>query len=159
MNKLYVFGRAQDYSYSLPDPRFNVAQRHHLRIWKTDRLANGVPLWVAAATHDVSIKCDAILLRTSAVGHPVRAGFGNSSSKPRPCTCKTRLLFLTGHGDIPSTVRATQSGAVDFLEKRAPKEKLLDAVRRALERDEREREDRARQRELRSRFDGHQVPL
>ena len=56
MNKLYVFGRSQDYSYSLPDPRFIVAQRHHLRIWKTDRLVNGVPLWVAAATHDVSIE-------------------------------------------------------------------------------------------------------
>jgi LssY C-terminus len=56
MNKLYVFGRAQDYSYALPDPRFIVAQRHHLRIWKTDRVVNGVPLWVAAATHDVSIQ-------------------------------------------------------------------------------------------------------
>jgi hypothetical protein len=56
MNKLYVFGRAQDYSFSLPDPRFIVAQRHHLRIWKTDRVVNGVPLWVAAATHDVSIE-------------------------------------------------------------------------------------------------------
>jgi hypothetical protein len=56
MNKLYVFGRAQDYSYSLPDPRFIVAQRHHLRIWKTDRLVDGAPLWVAAATHDVSIE-------------------------------------------------------------------------------------------------------
>ena len=56
MNKLYVFGRAQDYSYALPDPRFIVAQRHHLRIWKTDRVVNGAPLWVAAATHDVSIQ-------------------------------------------------------------------------------------------------------
>ena len=56
MTKLYVFGRAQDYSYALPDPRFIVAQRHHLRIWKTDRLVNGVPLWVAAATHDISIE-------------------------------------------------------------------------------------------------------
>jgi hypothetical protein len=56
MNKLYVFGRAQDYSFSLPDPRFIVAQRHHLRIWKTDRVVNGVPLWVAAATHDISIE-------------------------------------------------------------------------------------------------------
>ena len=63
------------------------------------------------------------------------------------------ILFLTGHGDIPSTVRAMRGGAVDFLEKRAPKEKLLDAVRRALARDAREREERARQRELRARFD------
>ena len=63
------------------------------------------------------------------------------------------ILFLTGHGDIPSSVRAMRSGAVDFLEKRAPKEKLLDAVRRALARDAQEREERARQRELRARFD------
>jgi FixJ family two-component response regulator len=63
------------------------------------------------------------------------------------------LLFLTGHGDIPSSVRAMRGGAVDFLEKRAPKEKLLDAVRRALARDSHERKERTRQRHLRSRFD------
>ena len=54
------------------------------------------------------------------------------------------LLFLTGHGDIATTVRAMRGGAVDFLEKRAPKEALLDAVRRALARDAKEREERAR---------------
>ena len=63
------------------------------------------------------------------------------------------LLFLTGHGDIASTVRAMRDGAEDFLEKRAPKEQLLDAVRRALARDALEREARTRQRELRARFD------
>jgi len=55
MDRLYVFGRAQDYSYALPDPLSIVARRHHLRIWKTGQVADGVPLWVAAATHDVSI--------------------------------------------------------------------------------------------------------
>lgn len=63
------------------------------------------------------------------------------------------ILFLTGHGDIPSSVRAMREGAVDFLEKRAPKAQVLDAVRRALARDARDREARARQRELRARFD------
>jgi FixJ family two-component response regulator len=63
------------------------------------------------------------------------------------------LLFLTGHADTASTVRAMRGGAEDFLEKSAPKEMLLDAVRRALERDRREREARARQHELRTRFD------
>lgn len=63
------------------------------------------------------------------------------------------ILFLTGNGDIPSSVRAMREGAEDFLEKRAPKEKLLDAVRRALSRDAREREVRARQREVRARFE------
>ena len=63
------------------------------------------------------------------------------------------ILFLTGHGDIPSSVRAMRGGAVDFLEKRAPKEKLIDAVKRALARDVQERGERARREELRSRFD------
>jgi hypothetical protein len=56
MDRLYVFGRAQDYSYALPDPRSIVARRHHLRIWKTSQVVDGAPLWVAAATHDISIQ-------------------------------------------------------------------------------------------------------
>ncbi len=63
------------------------------------------------------------------------------------------IVFLTGHGDISSTVRAMRSGAEDFLEKRAPREKLLDAVTRALGRDSLEREARKRKRELRALFD------
>ncbi|MGK6310751.1 response regulator transcription factor [Variovorax sp. DT-64] len=63
------------------------------------------------------------------------------------------LLFLTGHGDIASTVRAMREGAEDFLEKRAPKEELLDAVRRALERGAHERQARVRRSGLRAAFD------
>ena len=63
------------------------------------------------------------------------------------------ILFLTGHGDIPSSVRAMRDGAEDFREKRAPKTQLLEAVKRALARDARERETRTRQREVRARFD------
>ena len=63
------------------------------------------------------------------------------------------ILFLTGHGDILSSVRAMRDGAEDFLEKRAPKEQLLDAVQRALARDAGERATRTRQRALRQRFD------
>lgn len=63
------------------------------------------------------------------------------------------ILFLTGHGDIPSSVRAMRAGAEDFLEKRAPKAQLLSAVTRALARDAMERAARVRQRELRTRFD------
>ena len=63
------------------------------------------------------------------------------------------LLFLTGAGDIPSSVRAMRLGAEDFLEKRAQREELLDAVRRALARDLREWEQRAGQEVLQARFD------
>jgi FixJ family two-component response regulator len=63
------------------------------------------------------------------------------------------VIFLTGQGDIPTTVSAMRSGAEDFLTKRAPKEELLAAVERALERDARERQQRQRQRDLGHRFD------
>jgi two-component system response regulator FixJ len=45
------------------------------------------------------------------------------------------VIFLTGNGDIPSTVSAIQQGAVDYIEKCAPKEKLLEAIQRALTRE------------------------
>lgn len=45
------------------------------------------------------------------------------------------VIFLTGAGDIPSTVRAMRGGAEDFLEKRVPEDVLIAAVRRALARD------------------------
>lgn len=63
------------------------------------------------------------------------------------------VIFLTGHGDIPTTVRAMRRGAEDFLTKRAPKEDLLEAVQRALARDARQRAERVRLRELRARLD------
>jgi FixJ family two-component response regulator len=63
------------------------------------------------------------------------------------------VVFLTGQGDIPTTVSAMRSGAEDFLTKRAPKEDLFAAVERALARDSREREDRLHQRKLRARLD------
>jgi FixJ family two-component response regulator len=62
------------------------------------------------------------------------------------------LVFLSGQGEIPDSVQAMRQGAEDFLTKRAPKEALLDAVRRALARDVREREQRTRLREVRARF-------
>lgn len=62
------------------------------------------------------------------------------------------IVLISGHGDIPSTVQAMRSGAEDFLTKRAPKEDLLDAVKRALARDVHERAERARLEALRARF-------
>lgn len=64
------------------------------------------------------------------------------------------IIFLTGHGDIPSSVRAMRAGAEDFLTKPVKKESLLLAIERALERDAHERAQRARRRELRAYFEG-----
>jgi FixJ family two-component response regulator len=45
------------------------------------------------------------------------------------------IIFITGHGDIPTTVRAMKSGAVEFLTKPFGDQALLDAIHQALERD------------------------
>jgi FixJ family two-component response regulator len=63
------------------------------------------------------------------------------------------IIFLTGHGDIPTSVQAMRAGADDFLIKPVKKEVLFPAIKRALARDARDREQRARRGELRARFD------
>jgi FixJ family two-component response regulator len=63
------------------------------------------------------------------------------------------VVFLTGQGDILSSVRAMRQGAEDFLTKRAPKEEILAAVRQALAHDALLRAERARLCELRAPFD------
>ncbi len=62
------------------------------------------------------------------------------------------LIFLSGQGDIPSTVQAMRQGAEDFLTKCAPKENILDAVNRAIDRDARERSKQARLKTICDRF-------
>jgi FixJ family two-component response regulator len=62
------------------------------------------------------------------------------------------ILFLTGQGDIPTTVQAMRRGAEDFLTKQAPAEVLLEAVRSALGRNAKERAERAHLQWLRERF-------
>lgn len=62
------------------------------------------------------------------------------------------VVFLSGHGNIPSTVRAMQKGAVDFIEKHAPGERLLGAIHEALERDAAEADRRGRRADLGRRF-------
>jgi FixJ family two-component response regulator len=63
------------------------------------------------------------------------------------------IVFLTGHGDIPSSVRAIRGGAVDFLTKPFSDGDLLAAIATAFARDREERAERAERAELRRRYD------
>ena len=63
------------------------------------------------------------------------------------------IVFLTGHGDIPMSVRAMKAGAVEFLTKPFRDQDLLDAVRIALERDRTRREEEKEVMILKGRFD------
>jgi hypothetical protein len=68
MSELYLFGRAQDYGFARAEPVAVVAQRHHLRLWKTPLQVNGQTLWAGAATHDLGFEKDQ---RTGGVTHHI----------------------------------------------------------------------------------------
>ena len=63
------------------------------------------------------------------------------------------IIFLTGHGDIPMSVRAMKAGALEFLTKPCKDQDLLEAIQRALEHDRIARQRRAEVAGLRERYD------
>ena len=63
------------------------------------------------------------------------------------------IIFITGHGDIPMTVRAMKAGAVEFLTKPFRDQDLLDAVQTALERDRTRRAQDKTVHELRNHYE------
>jgi FixJ family two-component response regulator len=63
------------------------------------------------------------------------------------------IIFLTGHGDIPMSVRAIKAGAIEFLTKPCRDQDLLDAIRVALDRDRARREQEKEAVDLKRRFD------
>ena len=78
-------------------------------------------------------------------GLDLQVAFGKQESLP--------IIFLTGHGDIPMSVRAMKAGAVDFLTKPVKREVLLNAVQTALARDAETRTARESVAALRSSYD------
>jgi FixJ family two-component response regulator len=63
------------------------------------------------------------------------------------------IIFVSGHGDIPMSVRAMKAGAVEFLTKPFREQDMLDAVRIALDRDRVRREQQETESDLRARFE------
>ena len=63
------------------------------------------------------------------------------------------IIFITGHGDIPMSVRAMKSGAVEFLTKPFRDQDLLDAIHQALDRDRTSREEQSKLAGLQKRYD------
>jgi FixJ family two-component response regulator len=63
------------------------------------------------------------------------------------------IIFVTGHGDIPMTVKAMKSGAVEFLAKPFHDRELLDAIHQALDRDRMTRQQQSNLAQLRERYE------
>ena len=62
------------------------------------------------------------------------------------------IIFISGHGDVPMTVRAMKAGAVEFLTKPFDDQVLLDAIHGAIERDRGRRRDAAKLAEVQARY-------
>ena len=65
---------------------------------------------------------------------------------------ETPIVFLTGHGDIPASVKAMKAGAVEFLTKPVDEQHLIKAIQEAIDQDRRTREEHADKRELHGRY-------
>ena len=66
---------------------------------------------------------------------------------------ETPIVFITGHGDIPTSVRAMKAGAVEFLTKPFRDQDLLDAIQQAIQRDRNMRQQQKEMAELRRRYE------
>jgi len=62
------------------------------------------------------------------------------------------IIFITGYGSVPTSVRAMKGGALDFLEKPFSRRDLIDAIRRAVENDRKARQERTAADEIRQRI-------
>jgi FixJ family two-component response regulator len=62
------------------------------------------------------------------------------------------IVFITGHGDVPISVRAMKAGAVEFLTKPLADKDLLDAIQQAIKRDRAARQQESEMKELRDRY-------
>ena len=63
------------------------------------------------------------------------------------------IIFITGHGDVPMSVRALKAGAIDFLMKPFREQDLLDAISAAIEADRKRRGDEAKRSDVRARYE------
>ena len=82
-------------------------------------------------------------------------GLSGLDFQDRLAKANTRIpiIFMTGHGDIPMSVKAMKAGAVDFLTKPFRDQDMLDAIATALRRDRERRNSEVAQAELRTLFD------
>jgi FixJ family two-component response regulator len=83
---------------------------------------------------------------------PKRSGF-DFQAELAEANIEIPIIFITGHGDVPMSVRAMKAGAVDFLIKPFRDQDLLDAVTIALERDRKRREETKGREELKRLFE------
>ena len=99
------------------------------------------------------ISCCAKGMKMLSVRHTVSWNGSSRCAGQLSALALESILFLTAHGDIPMAVKATKSGAVEFLTKPVPKPQLLDAIHRALALDSTNRQGQLQLAALKKRYD------
>ena len=112
MSELYLFGRYQDYGYAHAEPLTVVAQRHHLRLWKTPFQANGQPVWAGAATHDIGFDLDK---RNNGITHKIDPNIDEERDYVGKTLGETGLIaqrsyFLPANQGIPKLIEDGTNG-------------------------------------------------
>ena len=110
------------------------------------RLYGSVPEFLAAASPE-GVCCLVVDVRL-----PGQSGLDLQDDLAK-ANLLSPIIFITGHGDIPMSVRAMKRGAVEFLSKPFRDQDLLDAIQIAFDRDRLRREEEAVAGELRGRFE------
>src|SRR6516225_8722245 len=93
----------------------------------------------------IGLRVEAFASATELLQHPLHAELNRLG-------IKIPIIFITGHGDVPMSVKAMKAGAIDFLTKPVREQEMLDAVTGALERDRKRRAEEKSNSDARARF-------
>jgi hypothetical protein len=97
MSTLYLFNRPQDYGFAHAEPVRVAMSRNHLRVWKSDFVVDGRPLWCIAATHDIGFERDDRNKSLTSVTHKIDPAIDGEREYVNDTLSETGLVEQRGH--------------------------------------------------------------
>lgn len=106
MSPLYLFKRPQDYGWAHAEPIAVVASRNHLRVWKAPFTADGLTVWVGAATHDIGFERDQ---RNNGVTHKIDPDIDLERDYVQKTLTSTGLVAEVAHFLPPNPMKEAKT--------------------------------------------------
>ena len=94
MSTLYLFNRPQDYGFAHAEPVRVAMSRNHLRVWKSEYIVGGQPVWCIAATHDIGFERDQ---RNNGVTHKIDPAIDGEREYVNDTLSSTGLVAARSH--------------------------------------------------------------
>ena len=94
MSTLYLFNRPQDYGFAHAEPVRVAMSRNHLRVWKSEYTAEGLPVWCIAATHDIGFERDQ---RNNGVTHKIDPAIDGEREYVNDTLSSTGIVIARSH--------------------------------------------------------------